>query len=108
MGSEMCIRDRSIIRELQAIDGPDAEDQMRKLIEEYKTTGSHTAIAEKAKASGGSKKAPAASAATKRHTAAGGIKLQATGKKLTNAVLEAALEEWLNKIRNDGRGRRAA
>ncbi len=92
---------KSLIKEVQKLKDP---EEQRRLIVEYKESGSHTAIAGKVKA----KKSGKTPSHIKKSFTSGGVKIHATGKKLTNAQTIEVLQEWLDQLQSDGRGRRAA
>ena len=92
---------KTVIRELQSLKGANAEEQQRQLIADYKKSGSLREVEGKVKAKKG--KAPSL---TKKSFTSGGVKLQATGKKITNAQTIEALEAWLEQLKADGRGKK--
>ena len=98
-----------MIREVQKIKGADAEAQQRKLIAEYQSSGSYTAVAEKVQTKRSEQGVSQATKKTNRLFTSRGIKIQASAKrKATKLEIAEVLREMAEALEADGRGKQVA
>jgi ParB family chromosome partitioning protein len=94
---------KSLIREVQKLK---TEEEQRQMIANYKSGETFGSVTQKVKATTSGK---TVTAKTKKVHTSSGIKVEATAKrKVTNAEIISVLEEWLEELKNDGRGKKAA
>lgn len=100
---------KSVVREVQKLA---TENEQRVTLNAYKSGVSYKKIAEEVTKKPGLRttdKQPGKSSGTKKVFTSGGLKLQATAnKRIPNGEVIEAIESWLEKLKGDRRGKRAA